>query len=129
MAELLDFPKQLEEQTQKLSSSSKTMDAIMQAPPVLIRVALTPYTGVWDQHTARHLLKRAMFAPNAQQIAEAVADGLELTIQKLFSPAPDPGFPLNYNEPNDPNVPIGETWVNQPITMNLNYPQRSLRAW
>ena len=132
MADLLDFPKQLEEHKEARSSrlfSSRAMDAFLQAPPVVISGSLTPYTGVWNQHTARHLLKRAMIAPNAQQIAEAVTDGLELTLEKLFSPAPDPGFPLNYNEPDDPNVPIGSTWINAAITPNLNYPQRSIRAW
>lgn len=132
MADLLDFPKQLEKHSLEVSPGifkSKSMDAITQAPPVLIRGPLTPYTGVWDQHTARHLLKRAMIAPNAQQIAEAVVDGMELTLDKLFSPAPDPGLPVNYNEENDPNVPIGSPWITAPITPNLNYPQRSLRAW
>jgi len=132
MADLLDFPKQLEKNSLEVSPGifkSKSMDAITKAPPVLIRGPLTPYTGIWDQHTARHLLKRAMIAPNAQQIAEAVADGMELTLDKLFSPSPDPGLPVNYNEENDPNVPIGSPWITAPITPNLNYPQRSLRAW
>ena len=132
MADLLDFPKQIENYSLRVSPgtfTSKSMDAINQAPPVLIRGPLTPYTGVWDQHTASHLLKRAMIAPNSEQIAQAVSDGLALTIEKLFAPSPDPGFPINYNEDEDPNVPIGSTWINAPITPNLNYPQRSLRAW
>lgn len=132
MADLLDFPKQLEKHSQQVNtgaSSSKKMDALIQAPPVIIRGSLNPYSGVWNQHTARHLLKRTMIAPNAQQIAEAVVDGLDLTIQKLFSVSPDPGEPVNYNEANDPNVPIGSSWVQAPITQNLNYPQRSIRAW
>jgi uncharacterized protein (DUF1800 family) len=132
MAELLDFPKQLEQKPEvsqtRLSRSGK-MEAILFAPPVIIRGGLDPYAGPWNQHTARHLLKRAMIAPNANQIAEAVEDGLDLTLQKLWSPSPDPGLPINYNEQNDPNVPIGSSWVNAPITPNLNYPQRSVRAW
>lgn len=97
--------------------------------PVLIKGSLTPYTGVWDKHTARHLLKRAMFAPTARQIDEAVTDGMAVTIQKLLAAQPEPTLPLNYNEANDPNVPIGESWVYAPETQGLNYPQRSIRAW
>lgn len=131
MADLLDFPNQLEnlKTDRPTTNLTKRMDAFLNAPPVIIRGGLQPYSGTWNYHTARHLLKRAMIAPNPDQIAQAVEDGLDATIQKLFSPSPDPGVPLNYNEPNDPNVPIGSTWVDAAVTMNLNYPQRSLRAW
>ncbi|MGB4847046.1 MAG: DUF1800 domain-containing protein [Saprospiraceae bacterium] len=131
MAEDLDFHSFLKTQTQTRPSSTKirTMSSILVSPPVEIRGTLDPYTGTWDKSTARHLLKRAMFAPNASQIAQAVTDGLDLTIQKLFAIPPDPGLPLNFNEPNDPNVPIGSSWVNAAITPNLNYPQLSVRAW
>lgn len=113
----------------KRQSISTAMTSLLNAPPVLIRGTLNPYTGPWDQHTAKHLLKRSMIAPTARQIADAVNDGLEATIDKLFSPLADPDPPLNYNEQEDPNVPIGSTWVNAPILPNLNYPQRSIRAW
>ena len=131
MADLLDFPKTLENTLFRRDApvKAKAMDAFVQSPPVLIRGTLDPYTGVWNHHTARHLLRRTMIAPNAQQIDDAVADGMEATIQKLFAPAPDPGLPVNYNEPDDPNVPIGSPWIEAPITQGLNYPQRSLRAW
>ncbi len=131
MAEDLDFRSFLKTQTQARPSSTKnrTMSSFLFAPPVEIRGTLDPYTGTWNKSTARHLLKRAMFAPNASQIAQAVTDGLDATLEKLFSPAPDPGLPLNFNEPNDPNVPIGSSWVNAAITPNLNYPQLSVRAW
>jgi len=131
MAEELDFPTLLKRQTQDRPSSiqHRTMDSIIFSPPVEIKGGLDPYAGVWNQHTARHLLKRAMFAPNAKQIAQAVTDGLDLTLQKLFAPSPDPGLPINYSEQNDPNVPIGSSWVYAAITQGLNYPQRSIRAW
>ena len=132
MADLLDFPKQLGKQAREQSSatfSSRTMAAVLNAPPVEIRGTLEPYTGVWNYHTARHLLKRSMFAPNANQIAQAVEEGLEATLQRLWTTTTDPGLPINYNEPDDPNVPIGSSWVNAPVIQNLNYPQRSIRAW
>src|SRR5688572_10041187 len=132
MADLIDFPKQLDSTITVHSqegTKARKADVLILAPPVEIRGSLQPYGGEWNQHTARHLLKRAMIAPNADQIAQAVADGMEVTIQKLFatSPAPDP--PINYNEPDDHNVPIGETWINAAIAPDLNYPQRSIRGW
>ncbi len=131
MAEELEYPSLLKRQIQDRPSTPqpRTMNSILFSPPLIILGGLDPYSGTWDQTTARHLLKRAMFAPNAKQIAQAVADGLELTLEKLFAPSPDPGLPLNYNEQNDPNVPIGSSWVNAAITQGLNYPQRSVRAW
>lgn len=132
MADLLEFPKQREKAANShatTAKSSRAMHAFLLAPPVEIRGSLSPYTGTWDIHTAKHLLKRTMFAPNATQIAQAVSDGLEGTLQKLWATTPEPALPVNYNEPNDPNVPIGSSWVYEPITANLNYPQRSIRAW
>ncbi|MFZ1678305.1 MAG: DUF1800 domain-containing protein [Saprospiraceae bacterium] len=129
MAEDLDFRSFPKTQTRPSSTKIRTMSSILVSPPVEIRGTLDPYTGTWDKSTARHLLKRAMFAPNASQIAQAVTDGLDVTIQKLFATPSDPGLPLNFNEPNDPNVPIGSSWVNAAITPNLNYPQLSVRAW
>ncbi|MEP6645802.1 MAG: DUF1800 family protein, partial [Saprospiraceae bacterium] len=131
MAENLDFPELKKAETRHRSSTStmRAMSSILASPPVLIRGTLDPYSDTWDMNTAKHLLKRAMFSPNAAQIAQAVEDGLDVTIQKLFAAAPDPGLPLNYNEANDPNVPIGSSWVNAAITQGLNYPQRSIRAW
>ncbi len=131
MAEELEYPTLLKRQLQDRPSTPqpRTMNSILFSPPLIILGGLDSYSGTWDQTTARHLLKRAMFAPNAKQIAQAVADGLEVTLEKLFAPSPDPGLPLNYNEQNDPNVPIGSSWVNEAITQGLNYPQRSIRAW
>lgn len=131
MADLLDLSHQLATQTQEQPSilKNRTMDAITTSPPVVINGNLSPYTGIWNKHTARHLLKRAMFAPNARQIADAVTDGLELTIDKLLSASAEPDLPINYDSNQDPNVPIGSSWVYAPITPNLQYPNRSVKAW
>lgn len=111
------------------SHRHRRMDKIAFAPPVLIRGGLVTYSGPWTQHEAKHLLKRAMIAPNATHIADAVEDGMLVTIEKLLTNTFDPGEPLNYNEPDDPNVPIGSSWVNAPFIQGLNYPHRSIRAW
>jgi uncharacterized protein (DUF1800 family) len=46
-----------------------------------------------------------------------------------LGPAPAADLPLNYNYQDDPNVPIGQSWVYAPIIQNTNYSQRSIRAW
>jgi len=132
MAEQFDLPALLQSQAKASSTAQPRtlrMNNILAAPPVEIRGSLDPYIGTWNEHTAKHLLKRAMFAPNADQIAQAVQDGLALTIEKLFSPSPEPDLPINYNFPDDPFVPIGESWVYAPISPNANFGQRSIRAW
>ncbi len=99
------------------------------APPVEILGGLGTYSGEWNQQTAKHLLQRAMFAPNTEQIAQAVEDGMEMTITRLFSPSPDPALPINYYFIGDPFVPVGAPWVYEPISQNQGFSQRSIRAW
>ncbi|MBP7821799.1 MAG: DUF1800 domain-containing protein [Saprospiraceae bacterium] len=92
--------------------------------------SLAPYTGTWTYETAAHLLKRAMFGPTHQQIKQAVTDGLDATIAKLFTTLPEPLPPVNPNNSNDPNVPIGSTWVDAPFDIDLaNYRISSLLSW
>jgi hypothetical protein len=126
MAETLQFPTP---PTPKAPPATRTLDAIVNAPPLIINGSLDPYTGTWNEHTAKHLLKRAMFAPNEAQIRQAAEEGLAATIARLFEPYGDPPLPINYNNDDDPNVPIGESWVYAPIVPNLQYHQRSIRAW
>ena len=130
MADLLALRAQLKNKfSSPPSPRPNPLEAFLNAPPVVINGGLDPYAGAWTEQTAKHLLKRTMFAPTAQQIADAVADGLEGTLNKLFTPYAAPDLPINYNEQNDPNVPIGQSWVFAAITPNLNYPNRSIRAW
>ena len=50
---------------------------------------LTPYTGSWNFEQAAHLLRRSMYGPTYEQINQAVADGMEITICLLYtSPSP-----------------------------------------
>ena len=132
MATTFDLPAMLRAQSRPISSGqtrTSPMTNMLLTPPVEIRGSLDPYVGEWNEFTAKHLLQRAMFAPNADQITQAVSDGLSKTLEKLFSPVSLPGEPINYNYPDDPNVPIGQSWVNAPIIQNANYSQRSIRAW
>lgn len=126
MAETLHFTPSTKTTT---AHSTSAMDAILSAPPLIINGTLDPYAGPWNEHTAKHLLKRAMFAPTAAQIKQAAEEGLAATLARLFQPYEEPPLPINYNNNDDPNVPIGESWVYAATTPQINYPQRSIRAW
>jgi len=81
---------------------------------------LTPYTGTWNFAQAAHLLRRTIYGPSRARIEQAVAEGLEGSMETLFSnPAVDP--PIYYNFDGDPAAPNGTSWVGHPIdTNNLN---------
>ena len=97
--------------------------------------SITPYTGEWGPVQAAHLLRRTMFGPQPEDIDQAVSMGLNETIQTLVFPHPMPEPPINYNFEDDPNAPIGSTWVNQPYVRIDNANQlvnsrlRSHGAW
>ncbi len=94
--------------------------------------SLNPYSGPWDFEQAVHLLRRTIYGPNYQQIKDTIQNGLDSTLDTLFAAQPLPAPPLNYNNDEDPNVPIGETWIEAPYQQGLNlagYRYRSLRAW
>lgn len=101
-------------------------------PPPVVNTTLDPYAGPFEYEQAAHLLRRATFGPTYAQMKAAVDQGLDLSIAQLFESADEPSPPLNYNFENDPNVPVGETWVEAPYSLTenyLGYRNRSLRAW
>jgi len=130
MADTLDISTLLKSQPKSNAAPPSTrMTNILMAPPVEILGGLDPYVGEWNEHTAKHLLMRAMFAPNVSQIAQAVTDGVAVTIEKLFAPSPEPDLPINYNYQDDPYVPVGASWVYAQMSQNANFTHRSMRAW
>jgi uncharacterized protein (DUF1800 family) len=91
---------------------------------------VSPYTGSWGYAQAAHLLRRCMFGPTAAEIEQAVQDGLDVTIQNLLTYTPAANPPLNYTSQNDPQVAIGQTWVNASNVIGVNgYRRNSLLAW
>ena len=104
-----------------------------QAPLLpIVNSGLEPYSGPWAYEQAAHLLRRSMFAPTYTQIKAAAGQGLEATLELLFSELPQPEPPLNYYYQDDPNVPVGATWIDAPYSASANfapYRNQSLRAW
>lgn len=93
---------------------------------------LTPYTGEWTFEKAAHLLRRTTFGPTRKLIKNAVEMGREAVLDQLFADAPFPEPPLNPDFTQDPNVPVGETWIDAPYSDNVDfrpYRNRSLRSW
>ena len=95
---------------------------------------LSPFTGTWNYATAAHLLRRAMFGPSHAQIQQAVQDGLEKTLDKLFTNSPKPADPVLYtNTPDDPDLNLGDSWVKaklHPSVQGLvNLKENSLYSW
>lgn len=81
---------------------------------------LTPYTGPWNFAQAAHLLRRTIYGPSRTRIEQAVAEGLDGSMETLFSnPTIDP--PIYYNFDGDPAAENGTSWVGFPIEdSNLN---------
>ncbi len=93
---------------------------------------LEAYTGDWTKFQAAHLLRRTTFGPTIAEIDKAVELGLQGTLDRLFRSRPLPEPPINHINNNDPNVPIGETWIEAPYLANVNlrnYRIQSLHAW
>jgi uncharacterized protein (DUF1800 family) len=94
---------------------------------------LEPYSGPWNFEHAAHILRRATFGPAIEDIRYAHAVGLETVLYQLLQDSPLPAPPLNLDYANDPNVPIGQTWVDAPFVSSdpnvASYRSRILRTW
>ena len=94
---------------------------------------LEPFSGEWNSKTASHLLRRLTFGASYREVQQAIKDGLDKTIDKLFRPIRNVPEPINYYFKNDPKVPVGETWVGKAYTPGVsglsNARRNSLFAW
>ncbi len=118
----------------KRKTNSPSKDQVVTAPIAAktLNTGLEPFAGEWTFEQAAHLLRRATFGPSIATINEAVEVGLDATIAQLFAELPLPSPPINYDEEQDPYVPIGQTWVDSPYNDIKNVKGsrwRSLRAW
>ncbi|MGK0363224.1 MAG: hypothetical protein ACI85O_000268 [Saprospiraceae bacterium] len=105
--------------------------------PATVLTSLAPYTGTFGFTEAAHLLRRTTFAPTKERINAAVDAGLENTLAQIFQIEPLPEPPVIYYNPTmgvDPNVAVGETWVNTHLPVDnigqIRFSRRaSLYAW
>ncbi len=75
---------------------------------------LNTYSGDWNFEKACFLLGRTTFGKTKAQVDECVSDGLEKTIEKLFTlPEEEPSPPIYHRFENDPQAPVGTTWVDK----------------
>ena len=92
--------------------------------------ALDKYSGTWTDREVVHLYHRATYGASISDIKSGVSSGLDHCMGLLFQPYPLPAPPINVNNTSDPDVPVGETWVDKPATQGVNgYRTASLRAW
>jgi len=116
----------------KQKVTSKPVMKQTASPKVVLNAGLEPYTGPFDFTAAAHLLRRVTFGPTRDQINQAVADGLEVTMQKVLTIDPVAELPVNTYYDADPNCAIGETWINAPYIADDEvrvYRERSIVGW
>lgn len=97
-------------------------------------VSLEPYSGPWNFQLAAHLLRRTTFGPSKADIDLAVSQGLTVSIDQLLIPKEEIDPPIYYKYESDPNVPLGETWIDAVIPSPapnglVSRRRRSLYAW
>ena len=93
---------------------------------------LAPYSGAWTRAQAAHLLRRTLFGPKRDEILQAMSQGMNATIDQLLADPVLPAPPVNHFYEDDPNVPVGATWIDSPHLENGDvgqYRWPSLRGW
>ena len=95
---------------------------------------LDTYTGSWTEKEVIHLLRRTMFGATRADINYFKAKSMSDVVDELLTPTQtNPSPPLNnYNSGRitDPDIALGDTWVNGPSNPALNNARmNSLRAW
>ena len=91
---------------------------------------LETYSGNWDFQMAAHLLRRTTIGPTIEEINESVEDGLDKTIAKLLDESgSNIQPPINYQDEEDSEVPLGSTWINAERRVNDFKRRNSYSAW
>jgi uncharacterized protein (DUF1800 family) len=92
------------------------------------------YTGTWGDAQLRHLLKRTLFGANEDDMNHFSGKTMDQVVDELLnvsSTAPSP--PVNaYNNQRatDPDIPLGQTWVNGPRNpLFFNQRMNSMKSW
>jgi len=106
-----------------------------QRDAAVVNSGLTPYSGPWTSDEVIHLLRRAMYGFVKADVDHFAAMSVEEAVDALlYAPYTPPPLPVNdYNNDQfiDPNVPFGETFVNEEFDPAVNEGLRveSIRSW
>ena len=110
-------------------SSKKHANQVEPTFPAFI-AGLETYSGNWDFEMAAHLLRRTTIGPTIEEINESVEDGLDKTIEKLLDESESNiQPPINYQDSEDSEVPLGSTWINAERRVNDFKRRNSYSAW
>ena len=125
MGNLTEKKKLINKRDKVLSRGNKKLP---QFPKTI--AGLEESSSEWNFKKAAHLLRRTTIGPTYSEITESVKDGLDKTLNKLlddtqktFNP------PLNFLDEEDPETPLGETWVNAERKKNDSKRENSYAAW
>lgn len=92
--------------------------------------SLNKYTGPWTDWHAAHLLRRTTYGVKYETIKQYGSRTLDETVDTLLTQLNPPPPPVNISYADDPDVPIGQTWVDKPAAQGVNgYRNASLRGW
>ncbi|HBH23241.1 MAG TPA: hypothetical protein DDY13_07435 [Cytophagales bacterium] len=95
---------------------------------------LEPYTGLWDEPQAAHLLKRTLFGVKQSELSHFTSIPLNEAVNEILDQEEAIAPPVNnYNElieSPDPDVPAGGTWTTAPYNLDIEYARLiSLKGW
>ena len=97
---------------------------------------LTPRTGTWNRWHASHLLRRTTYAPLPTEVDEAIALGMEASVDRLLETIPDLPPPVYVDYGEHPEADIGDSWVDlyfyddgNGINLDRNARVRSIFDW
>lgn len=92
---------------------------------------LDPYTGAWNTPQMIHLLRRTMFGISKAHFQQLQGMTLNQAVDLILTiPTSTPAPPINHYATDDPDVPLGTTWVNAPFNSVFEGQRRnSVKLW
>lgn len=92
---------------------------------------LAPYTGAFGTPQITHLLRRTMFGISKAHLQTLQGMTLDQAVNLLLTvPTSSPAPPINHYSTTDPDVPLGQTWINAPFNSLFEGQRRnSTKLW
>jgi uncharacterized protein (DUF1800 family) len=105
--------------------------------PIVSSKGLNVYTGSFNSKEIKHLLRRAKFGINRQDLVTYNGMSLNQVLSAILTLSPEPAPPLNHYENNiqpqfkEAAIPFGSTWVNTTPQFPENNGNKieSFRSW